>query len=203
MLPTFRACLALLFALLAIAVASPGPAQAGVIFSYDSTCLGGCADIGLSAGAPVSARVEFTDSAIIPNATLSVADIIDFSLDFAAVHLDPASVFGVWFFGVLDATAAGFTEFQLSASDSFAAPGILVFLDVTGWAAGPGTCLSEDCVDFLIEDPAFGLGSTIARLVLDPGPIPVPEPSAALVLLAALGWLAWNARRQQVTAAAW
>ena len=186
-----RLFFALWLALIGAFAALPtDPARAGVIFRYDGACTHtACPDVGLDVGDPVSARIEFADTAIAPNAIVTHADILSFSLDFGTVEMTDASAFGFWFAGGLDATAQGFTEFLLIASDAFETPGVLLFLDVTGWAGGAGACLSEDCFDFLLVNGSFGLDPTIARLIEEPNPTPVPEPSAALLALASIGWL--------------
>lgn len=182
--------LSLWLALIGAFVAMPtDPARAGVIFRYESACTPTpCPDVDLSTGDPVSGLIEFASSAVVPNATLSHLDIIGFSLDFGTIDIVHPTAF-FWFTGTLDATAQGFTDFLLIAGDSFESLGSVLMLDLIGWAGAAGTCLSQDCFDFMAIDGSFGIGATIARLIEEPNPIPVPEPSSALLALASIGLL--------------
>jgi hypothetical protein len=187
----FWLLLALMALGMAAAITVSSQARAGVAFGYDGICTGACPDIGLRRGDAVSGLIAFADAAVAPNAILSSADIVGFSLDFGAVDIDFASAFGFYFSGTLDAAASGFASFAMIVGDAFEVAGGLILLDLIGWAAGAGGCLSLDCADFFIFDPALGPGATIARIgdLPDPGPLPVPAPATGLLLLAPLAAL--------------
>jgi hypothetical protein len=90
---------------------------------------------------------------------------------------------------MLDATAQGFVEFLMIASNASEIPGDLLFLEVIGWAGGEGACLSSDCFDFFLVNGSFGLETSIVRLPGAADPVIVPEPQAALLVLASLALL--------------
>jgi hypothetical protein len=165
------------------------PATAGVTFSYSGVCTPTpCPDVGLDVGDPVSGLISFADAAIAPNGSLTSADVTDFTLDFGTIDIDFASAFAFYLDATLDATATGFTAFNMIVSDAFNDVGGLLFLDTIGWAAGAGGCVSLDCFDFFLIDGSFGLGVAITQVAA------VPSPSAAFLLLLPLAML--TARRR-------
>lgn len=167
------------------------PAAADITFSYSGICTPTpCPDVGLDVGDAVSGLITFADAAVVPNGSLTSADVTDFSLDFGTIDIDLDSAFAFYLEATLDATATGFTVFTMIVSDAFNDIGGLLLLDTIGWAGGAGGCLSLDCFDFFIIDGSFGLGAAITQVT------DVPSPSAAFVLLLPLAMLARRGRRR-------
>lgn len=166
------------------------PATADVTFSYSGVCTPTpCPDVGLDVGDPVSGLISFADAAVVPNGSLTSADVTDFALDFGTIDLDFDLAFTFYFEATLDAATTGFITFTLIVSDVFNDVGGLLLLDSIGWAGGAGGCLSLDCFDFFIIGGSFGLGAAITQVT------DVPSPTAAFVLLLPLAMLVRRGRR--------
>jgi hypothetical protein len=92
-------------------------AQGSTVFQYQSTCISGCANFGLSDLDQVNGTISFSDVAVIANASLDETDIDSFSFLFGSFSIDDISAISVYFDGILDATASSFASFSFVASD--------------------------------------------------------------------------------------
>ena len=91
--------------------------QAAITFEYHNTCTGNCSIIGLSDGAPVSGSFSFNDAAVVADATLGSADVLNFALDFGDVDITSATALAFFFSGTLNGAADAFSVFAVAASE--------------------------------------------------------------------------------------
>ena len=91
------AAIALSVLLVAFAQSAVVNAGESIGFQWTSTCQGGCADIGLTAGDEVTAIVEIDASTVVSNAEIFLGDVVSFSLQFGDFQLDDISAVGFGF----------------------------------------------------------------------------------------------------------
>jgi hypothetical protein len=198
-------------AVLALAGGAAGQAEATVV-TYTSTCassfFGDCSALGLAEGAMVSGSFTLATSAVTPNAVLTAADLLGFSMTFGAATLTYAAADAVRLEATLNGTANGFTDISFVASDLLAPDeGNGFYIRPTFWSAtttggcDPGCSSLTLGVSGLLVSNGFTPGYGLASFSFAPDPTPAPEPASLALLVSALGGLAVARQRRRSGAA--
>lgn len=186
----------LIGACVGLAMVGMAGAASGAVFEYESTCVGNCANFGLTDLDTLKGTISFSDASVFSNSSLDTSDVVSFSFLFGTFEIDSTGVASFYFDGILNASASSFSSFSFVASDALDSGSAETFFFLKNDATfpadqgrfGPGRCNVSCSPSSVGTFPGAATLSHESSLTLVPAPAALPLMGTALAGLGVIGW---------------